>query len=370
MASQSATTDQTRVPGQEKSRVQPPYGQSATLARAAKWSYSTGTANSCWLTYQDQSGTRSLALPGTLARKRVPSALPRRKISYCRYADDYLVVLCQCSKAEAQELKAEMAKWLQEQLGLTQHPQKTNITHWDKRLRFLGYDLRGQRNLNGTRWLRLSIPSEKERTLKAKVKHLCGYTQIPELDLVMSVNAQMRGWTQYYRYANNAQRHFAHLTGVVYWLGAHYIGRKHRCSIKRVMRRHYGIDPTSGRRALYTRNSKGEQVFLWNKPPQRQTVYSRTVGAKDSQPLVMASWGRGHSIAQRQALLVTKQARCDVCGQSKNSAELAELDVHHPNRLGRRRKRQSGPANVIASGEEQEVKLLCSECHKRHHAAG
>ena len=156
-----------------------------------------------------------------------------------------------------------MAKWLQEELSVTQHPQKTNITHWDKRLRFLGYDLRGQRNLNGTRWLRLSIPPEKERTLKAKVKHLCGYTQIPELDLVMNVNAQMRGWTQYYRYANNAQRHFAYLTGVVYWLGAHYLGRKHRCSIKRVMRLHYGTDPTSGRRALYIRNSKGEQVFLW-----------------------------------------------------------------------------------------------------------
>jgi len=40
----------------------------------------------------------------------------------------------------------ELARWLQEKLGLTQHPDKTHITHWDKRFRFLGYDLRGQRN--------------------------------------------------------------------------------------------------------------------------------------------------------------------------------------------------------------------------------
>lgn len=53
---------------------------------------------------------------------------PRRMISYCRYADDYLLILCQYSKAEAQHLKEEMANWLKEQLGLTQHPEKTHIT--------------------------------------------------------------------------------------------------------------------------------------------------------------------------------------------------------------------------------------------------
>jgi hypothetical protein len=86
-----------------------------------------------------------------------------------------------------------MADWLQRHLGLTQHPLKTRITRWDKRFRFLGYDLRGQRNPNGTRWLRLSIPPEKERELKRKIKRWCSYTQIPELDLFLSVNAQVRG---------------------------------------------------------------------------------------------------------------------------------------------------------------------------------
>src|SRR5438045_2485234 len=74
-----------------------------------------------------------------------------------------------------------MAEWL-----------KTRITHWDRRFRFLGYDLRGRRNPNGTRWLRLSIPPEKERDLKEKIKRSCSYTQVPELDLFLNVNAQVR----------------------------------------------------------------------------------------------------------------------------------------------------------------------------------
>ena len=152
-----------------------------------------------------------------------------------------------------------MAQWLEAHLGRTQHPEKTRLTHWDDRFRFLGYDLRGQRNPNRTRWLRLSIPPDKEREVKAKVKRLCGYTQIPALDLCMSVNALMRGWAHYFRYANNATNRFLYLTGVVYGRTAHYLGRKQRCSIKRWMRTHDGVDPVRGTRALYTTGGRGFQ---------------------------------------------------------------------------------------------------------------
>jgi Reverse transcriptase (RNA-dependent DNA polymerase)/Group II intron, maturase-specific domain len=298
------------------------------------------------------------------ARKRVPTVCPRRIISYCRYADDYVVVMCQHTKTEAEHLKSEMAKWLQEKLGLTQHPEKTHLTHWDKRFRFLGYDLRGQRNLNGTRWLRLSIPPEKERDLKQKAKRLCGYTQIPELDLFTSVNALMRGWTNYFRYANNATKRFGYLTGVAYWLVAHFLGRKHRRSIKKMMRTNYGIDPASGKRALYT-DKGGNRVFLWNRPPQRSSVFSRVVGAKDIQPLPITGWSDGHSYEQRMEACNRSEQHCEHCGQLS-----PKLIVHHPNRLGKLPKQKTGPANVIASGQEQQVKLLCPNCHRQHHPNG
>lgn len=206
-----------------------------------------------------------------------------------------------------------MAAWLQEHLGLTQHPEKTRITHWDDRFRFLGYDLRGPRNPNGTRWLRCSIPPEKARALKAKVKRLCGDTQMPELDLFMSVNALMRGWTNYYRYAHNATHRFGYLTGVVYWLVAHYLGRKHRCSMPRIMRTAYGVDPASGKRALYT-STGGTRVYLWNTPPQRQSLFSGVVGASDVPPVPMTSWARGRSYEQRMEVKHQARQCCQQCG--------------------------------------------------------
>jgi len=217
---------------------------------------------------QTPEGLRTNIQTALTARKGMPSVFPRRHLAYCRYADDYAVGLCQYSKAEAQDLKETMALWLEQHLGLTQHPDKTCITHWDTRFRFLGYDLQGQRNPNGTRWLQLRIPSEKERGLKGKLQRLCGYTQIPELDLVQSVNALARGWANYFRYAHNASRRFASLRNVVFWLTAQYLARKQRCSLQRMMRTHYGIDPYTGTKALYTSVNKGtKHVHVWHKPP-------------------------------------------------------------------------------------------------------
>jgi hypothetical protein len=131
------------------------------------------------------------------------------------------------------------------------------------------------------------------------------------------------------------------------------------------MRTHYGVDPSSGKKALYVTGSRGKRVFIWNKPPQRCSVLSKVVKAKDTQPLPLMSWAKGRSYEQRQALHAAKGHRCQDCGRTRTT-----LVVHHPNRLARKVKRKSGPANVIASGQEQHAKLLCLECHKRHHSDG
>ena len=53
---------------------------------------------------------------------------PTTAIYYTRFADDFLVVLCNASKAEAIDLKDCMAEWLQQTLGLTLNMDKTLVT--------------------------------------------------------------------------------------------------------------------------------------------------------------------------------------------------------------------------------------------------
>jgi hypothetical protein len=120
-----------------------------------------------------------------------------------------------------------------------------------------------------------------QRHNKQNVTRLCTSGQLPELQLFVRVNAQLVGWTNYYRYANNATDRFLYLTGVAFWLTAHFLGRKRRCSVKRILHLQYARDPKSGKKALYTTNDEGKRVFLWNKPPKWRSLLNAVVQAND-----------------------------------------------------------------------------------------
>ena len=64
-----------------------------------------------------------------------------RRLKYARYADDHILGFIG-PKAEAEEIKARLAEFLRETLGLELNQDKTLITHArTQRARFLGYDI-------------------------------------------------------------------------------------------------------------------------------------------------------------------------------------------------------------------------------------
>ena len=88
-----------------------------------------------------------------------------RRLKYTRYADDHILGFIG-PKAEAEEIKARLAEFLRETLGLELNQDKTLITHArTQRARFLGYDISvwhcntkitsGRRSANGKIALRV-----------------------------------------------------------------------------------------------------------------------------------------------------------------------------------------------------------------------
>jgi len=91
-----------------------------------------------------------------------------RRLRYIRYADDHLLGFAG-TKAEAEEIKAELATFLRDELKLTLSTEKTVITHArTHKARFLGYDVwthqddtkrtGGGRSLNGG--IALGVPPQ------------------------------------------------------------------------------------------------------------------------------------------------------------------------------------------------------------------
>ena len=156
-----------------------------------------------------------------------------RRLSYVRYADDFLVGIIG-SKSDALRIKDDLSKFLSEMLNLSLSAEKTLITHSAKRAKFLSFDITVARNNNPRRnskgtltrthnysvkllipkesWLkrlyayevikiRPKTPNEPEKWYPIARNKIANKT---DLEIIQQYNQEVRGLYNYYRIANNA----------------------------------------------------------------------------------------------------------------------------------------------------------------------
>jgi group II intron reverse transcriptase/maturase len=143
-----------------------------------------------------------------------------RRLFYCRYADDVLLGFIG-PKAEAEQIKAELARFLRETLALELQPDKTLITHARTgAARFPGYQItvqhsstrltRGRRTVNGK--VALRVPKDVITAKCAPCRHQGKPWHRPRLlnlddyDIVRIYAAEYRGIVNYYLLACNVWR--------------------------------------------------------------------------------------------------------------------------------------------------------------------
>ena len=301
-------------------------------------------------------------------RSLQPSLLPRKVTYYVRYADDFTIFLCDASKKDAEQMRTALAEWMKTNLGLTLNREKIHITHWQEKVRFLGYELEGRVNQNGTGWLHLAVPKDAVRSVVEKILQATRYPQAPEYDVFTNVNAVARGWTNYYRYAHNNNVIGGKLSMVIYWRTVHYLGKRHRRSLAKVMHDHYARDQNTGCKGLFIHKPGRSQVpenryFIWHKTPKRLGLMSTAAKEVQDRPAyINHNWAKGRSQHKKLETQTKAELRCEQCGASG-----VTLYVHHPNRLVKAKRVKKGAGHVAQSGLEQQTKLLCHACHRSHH---
>ena len=316
----------------------------------------------------DPESLRQERLEKLRLRSLQPRLLPRRVTYYTRYADDFAIFLCDASKKDAEQMKTAVAEWMKINLGLTLNQEKTHVTHWREKVRFLGYELEGRPNPNGNGWLHLAVPKDAVRNVVEKIRQATRYPQAPEYDVFANINAVARGWTNYYRYAHNNNVIGGKLSMVIFWRTVHYLGKRHRHSLAKVMHDHYARDSKTGCKGLFTYKPGKPQIpenryFIWHKTPKRLGLMA--VAAKEVQDrpaYINQNWAKGRSQQKRLETQARAQLCCEQCGASGIT-----LYVHHPNRLAKAKRVKKGAGNVAQSGMEQQTKLLCHACHMAHH---
>jgi hypothetical protein len=187
-------------------------------------------------------------------------------VQYTRYADDFIIGVIG-SLEEATQIKADITKFLYEKLKLTLSQEKTVITHSSDRARFLGYDIlvsknqEVKRNKNGSRIrafngvVKLYVPHEKWesklreygaiRIVKDKItgkEHwrvfqrgkLINYSDI---QILSKVNAEVRGFYNYYQLACNACN-LNKFSSLMKYSMLKTFGAKYRCQVNKIKARY------------------------------------------------------------------------------------------------------------------------------------
>lgn len=233
-------------------------------------------------------------------RRNIPSVDPYdenyRRCRYVRYADDFLIGFTG-SKADAEEIKAAMHNFLENELHLELSQEKTLITNASSQAaKFLGYEIKaqrandyidpkGRRGANGA--IALLVPAKviesKCQSFKrnGKVTHRNALLQDDDFSIVQQFQAEYRGLVQYYILAQNLSW-FSTLYWVMETSLLKTLACKHRSSMKKQKKKYRTTTTsTSGKevpclQVVVPRPGKKPLVATWGgilPCPQAQSHY-------------------------------------------------------------------------------------------------
>jgi group II intron reverse transcriptase/maturase len=307
--------------------------------------------------------------------RRLPSKNPHdpgyRRLRYCRYADDVLLGFTG-AKAEAEQIKADLARFLRDDLALELNQDKTLVTHArTSAARFLGYRISvwhsdtkitdGQRSVNGK--IRLGVPPEVIRAKAAlymkrgKPERRTELINATDYHIVATFGAEYRGLVQYYLLAVDVHR-FTKLHRVMTTSMLKTLAAKHKSTVNKTAARHRATvaTPHGPRTCLEARIERGGKQPLVARfggiPLKRQKNAVLTDHAPE--------WTR---YRKRELIRRLGNSRCELC---KHTATVEVHQIRKLADLAEHREPQPHWVRLMAAMRRKTL-IVCGTCHHRIH---
>ena len=299
-----------------------------------------------------------------------------KSLQYCRYADDFIIGVIG-SKKDAEQIKADVKRFLAEELKLTLSEEKTKITHTSKFARFLGYDIcisrsnaikynkRGVAKREYSGRVMLYVPKEKwvgklqeyhtfkietDENGKEKWKtiHRGKLINHPDIEIITKFNAEIRGLYNYYRLANNVSvlSKFAYI--MEYSMYKTY-ACKYRSTVSRM------IDK-------YSRNG----VFAVPYETKAGTKYCefyqdgfKRIKETLSTPDILPEYSRKYESPNSNAARI-KRGVCELCGQKTD-----DIRMHHVRTL--KELTDDSEWERLMRKMRRKTLAVCKACHDEIH---
>ena len=276
-------------------------------------------------------------------------------------------------KAEAEEIKARLAEFLRETLGLELNQQKTLITHArSQRARFLGYDItvqhsgtkisNGRRSANGK--IALKVPPDVIRAQCARYRnhgkpwHRSRLQNLDDYDIIRVYGAEYRGVVNYYLLAKDAWRlrtlRWNAETSMLKTLAA-----KHQSTVSKMAARHKAKAETGdGPRTCFEarRRRRGK--------PDLVARFGGIILRQDRRAVITEPVPVRVRVPRRELLARLRQRECELC---ETGTTVAVHQVAGIRELGKPKTGQPAWAALMAKMRRKTL-IVCSPCHDWIHA--
>ena len=303
--------------------------------------------------------------------RRLPSRDPQdpgyRRLRYARYADDHILGFIG-PMAEAEQIKARLARFLRDDLKLELSQDKTLITHARTgAAKFLGYEITVQhstsrRKVNGVIGLRVPQAVIKAKCApylqRGKPERRTELLNRDDLTIISTYGSEYRGIVQYYLLAGNVSR-LNRLRWVAETSMLKTLAARHDSSVTKMA---------------------GKYKATFETAHGRRTGFEATVERAGRKPLV-ARFGGIALKRQKRAVLDDRQpvpittrrkelihrlraGRCELCEQR------AKVEVHQVRKLAdltRTGRPQPAWAELMAKRRRKTL-VVCLPCHDTIHA--
>jgi group II intron reverse transcriptase/maturase len=349
----------------------PRYTRGASRARNPEYMRMRSRRNSA-----RRRGNRAAARNLTRQIRTLPSVDPMdpgyRRLRYLRYADDHILGFIG-PKAEAEQIKAELAAFLRETLGLELNQDKTLVTHARTQpARFLGYhiivqhcDTRityGRRSANGRIALRVPPDVIKAKTApyrrRGKPWHRNRLQNLDDYDIVRIYGAEYRGIVNYYLLAQDVWR-----LSVLCWYAQtsmlKTLAAKHKSSVAKTAARYKakvitGHGPRTCFEARRHREGKKDLVARFGGIPLKQ---DRRAVIRDPAP----AWT---GYPRKELIHRLLKRVCELC---EHGTTVVVHQVTALKQLGQPGPGQPAWAALMAKMRRKTL-IVCADCHDWIHA--
>ena len=294
-----------------------------------------------------------------------------RRLKYVRYADDFLIGVIG-SKSDCEVIKADLTKYMQEQLKLELSEEKTLITNAQDKAKFLGYEIYVQRSeskvknslgrtnrmFNGNVRLHVSTEIARNKLLAMNamvIKQVNGkeiwwaesrgfLTSLKEEDIIAQYNLEIRGFYNYYSIANNISAVGDTFGGIMKRSCIKTLAHKHNSTMRKEWKRYReGQDFV-----VRYKDSKGQEKcrVLYNEGFRRKQV--NDYAECDHMP---------NTCFLPQASLVErlKNGVCELCGNK------APLMMHHVRTLSKLKADTEWNKLMLKKGRK--TLAVCEKCN-------